>query len=135
MAIDPVMEPIGNSLVRIAATSKRFARLVLTIGENRLELLKVALQEERGLLLRVILLSLGMGIFGLLAGMALTGAIVVYLWAYSPVIVLSSLAAFYGLIVLILAWCLKRRLRNFQPLSSSLDQLQEDRAELEEFFS
>ena len=135
MAIDPVMEPVGNSLGRIAATAKRFARPLLTIGENRLELLKVALQEERGLLLRVILLSLGMGIFGLLAGMALTGAIVVYLWAYSPVIVLSSLAAFYGLIVFILAWCLKRRLRNFQPLSSSLDQLQEDRAELEEFFS
>ena len=135
MAIDPVMEPVGNSLGRIAATSKRFARLLLTIGENRLELLKVALQEKRGFLLRVILLSLGMGIFGLLAGMTLTAAVAVYFWAYSPVVVLLSLAALYGLIVLIMAWCLKRRLRNFRPLSTSLDQLQKDRAELEEFFS
>ena len=82
MATDPVMEPIGSSLWRIAATSKHFARLLLTIGENRLELLGVALQEERELLLRVLLLALGVGTFGLLVGMTLTAAIVVYLWAY-----------------------------------------------------
>ena len=54
MAIEPVMEPVGHSLGRIAATSKRFARLLLAIGENRLELLGVALQEERELLLRAL---------------------------------------------------------------------------------
>ena len=134
MAIDPVMEPVHTSLGRIAATSKHFARLLLTIGENRIELLGVALQEERELLLRVLLLALGVGTLGLLVGMTLTGAIVVYLWAYSPVIVFLSLAGLYGLIGLLLAWRLKRLLRNFHPLSSSLDQLQKDRADLEELF-
>lgn len=127
------MDPVGNSLGRIAATSKHFARLLLTIGENRLELLGVALQEERELILRVLLLALGVGTFGLLVGMTLTAAIVVYLWAYSPVVVFLSLAALYGIIGLILSWRLKRLLRNFKPLSSSLDQLQKDRASLEEF--
>ena len=127
------MESVGNSLGRIAATSKHFARLLLTIGENRLELLGVALQEERELLLRVLLLALGVGTFGLLVGMTLTAAIVVYLWAYSPVVVFLSLAALYGIIGLLLSWRLKRLLRNSQPLSSSLDQLQKDRASLEEF--
>ncbi len=125
------MEPVGTSLGRIAATSKRFARLLLSIGENRLELLGVALQEERELLLRVLLLALGVGMFGLLAGMTLTGAIVVYLRAYSPVVVFLSLAALYGIIGLLLVWRLKRRLKKFHPLSASLDQLQQDRVGLE----
>lgn len=127
------MEPVGHSLGRIAATSKRFARLLLAIGENRLELLGVALQEERELLLHALLLALGAGTFGLLAGMTLTAAIVVYLRAYSPVVVLLSLAALYGLGGLLLSWRLKRLLRYFHPLSASLDQLQKDRADLEEF--
>ena len=134
MAIDPVMEPVGKSLGRIAATSKHFARLLLTIGENRIELLGVALQEERELLLRVLLLALGMGMFGLLVGMTLTAAIAIHFWAYSPVVVFLLLDGIYGIIGLILSWRLKRLLQNVHSLSSSLDQLQKDRADLEELF-
>jgi len=56
------------------ASSRRrgvFARRLLTIGENRLELLMVEAQGERERLLRAILLALGVLAVGLLAGITL----------------------------------------------------------------
>ena len=78
------MENANVSFGQLAASSKHFARRLLTIGENRLELLMVEVQEERERLLRAILLALGVAAFGLLAGVALTGAIVVLFWASRP---------------------------------------------------
>ena len=69
------------SFKQLAATSKQVARRLLTIGENRLELLTVEVQEERDRLLHAVLLALGVAGFGLLAGAAFTGALVVLLWA------------------------------------------------------
>ena len=77
------MQPSASSVGQLVETSKRFARRLLTIGENRFELLMVEVQEERARLLRAILLALGVAAFGLLAGVALTGAVVVLLWELS----------------------------------------------------
>ena len=78
------MEESTVSFRQLATTSKHFARRLLTIGENRLELLTVEVQEERERLLHAFLLALGVATFGLLAGLTLTAAIVVLLWACSP---------------------------------------------------
>ena len=125
------MEESTVSFKQLATTSKHFARRLLTIGENRLELLMVEVQEEREHLLHTFLLALGVAAFGLLAGLTLTAAIVVLLWAYSPVAVLLILAGLYG----VAAVCLYRRLigllRDWQTLSATLDQLRKDRACLE----
>ena len=76
------METATVSFRRLAANSKQFTRRLLTIGENRLELLAVEVQEERERLLHAFLLALAVAAFGLLAGLALTAAIVVRsLWA------------------------------------------------------
>src|SRR6185437_12435420 len=93
---DYLMEASKASFRQLAATSKHFARQLLTIGENRLELLTVEVQEERERLLHVFHLALGVAAFGLLAGLTLTAAIVVWLWAWSPVAVLLILTALYG---------------------------------------
>jgi uncharacterized membrane protein YqjE len=69
------MEESTVSLGQLGATSKTFARRLLTIGENRLELLTVEVQEERERLLHAFLLALGVAAFGLLAGLTLTAAI------------------------------------------------------------
>jgi uncharacterized membrane protein YqjE len=90
------MEESTVSFGQLAATSKHFARRLLTIGENRLELLTVEVQEERERLLHAFLLALGVAAFGLLAGLTLTAAIVVLLWAWSPVAVLLILTGLYG---------------------------------------
>jgi uncharacterized membrane protein YqjE len=103
----------------------------LTIGENRLELLTVEVQEDRERLLHAFLLALGVAAFGLLAGLALTAAIVVELWAWSHVAVLLALTCLYGAAGICLYRRLTGLLRDWQTLSASLDQLRKDRACLE----
>jgi uncharacterized membrane protein YqjE len=120
-------EPTAG-FTELAATSKDVARRLLTIGENRLELLRVEVQEETEHLLHAFLLSLGVAAFGLLAGIALTAAIVVWLWAYAPLATLLTLTGLYGAAGLCLWWRLTALLRDWQTLSATLDQLRKDRA-------
>jgi len=125
------MEESTVSLGQLATTSKTFARRLLTIGENRLELLTVEVQEERERLLHAFLLALAVAAFGLLAGLTLTTAIAFLLWSWSPLAVLLILTGLYAASGI----CLYRRLtgvmRDWQTLSASLDQLRKDRAFLE----
>jgi uncharacterized membrane protein YqjE len=115
----------------LVQTASRFARRLLTITENRLSLLMVEVQEERARLLRAILLALGVAALGLLAGVALTGAIVVWLWDYSPGAVLLTLTGLYAASAVCLYWRLTRLLRDAKILAATLDQLRKDRACLE----
>ena len=126
------METANDSFGPLAASSKCFARRLLTIGENRLELLMVEVQEERVRLLRAILLALGVAAFGLLAGVALTGTIVVLFWGFSPVAVLLALTGLYGAAAVFLYRRLTVLLRNWKNLPATLDQLRKDCACLEE---
>ena len=129
------MEESTVSFRQLAATSKQFARRLLTIGENRLELLTVEVQEERERLLHAILLAFGVAAFGLLAGIAFTAAIVVLFWAWSPVTVLLTLTGLYGAVGVYLWRRLAGLLRDWQTLSASVDQLRKDRACLENILS
>jgi uncharacterized membrane protein YqjE len=122
------METATGSFKQLAATSRRFAQRLLTIGENRLELLTVEVQEERERLLHAILLALGVAAFGLLASLTLTAAIVVWLGAWSPVAVLLALTGLYGAAGVCLYRRLTGLLRDWQTLSATLDQLRKDRA-------
>ena len=124
------METSTVSFNELAATSRTFARRLWTIGENRLELLAVEVQEERERLLHAFLLALGVATFGLLAGLTLTAALVVWLWAW-PLTVLLTLTAIYGAAGICLYRRLTRLLHDWQTLSASLDQLRKDRACLE----
>jgi uncharacterized membrane protein YqjE len=125
------MESSASSVGQLVETSKRFARRLLIIGENRFELLMVEVQEERERLLRAILLALGVAAFGLLAAIALTATIAVLLWQYSPFAVLLTLTSLYGATAVCLYRRLTRLLRDWQNLPATLDQLRKDRACLE----
>jgi uncharacterized membrane protein YqjE len=129
------MEDSTVNFQQLAAASKECARRLLTIGENRLELLTVELQEERERLLRAFILALGVAAFGLLTGMTLTAAIVVWMWPYSHVATLIILTILYGAAGLLLSRRLATLLRDWQTLSASLDQLRKDRACLEKILS
>jgi uncharacterized membrane protein YqjE len=121
-------------LNQLATHSKHVARRLLTIGENRLELLRVEVQEERESLLRTFLMALGTAVFGLLAGMTLTAAIVLFCQPY-VIAALLCLTGLYGTA----GFCLWRRLtglrRDWQTLSATLDQLRKDRACLEKILT
>ena len=125
------MEPNSANAGRLVETSKRFARRLLTIGENRFELLLVEVQEERQRLLRAILLALGVAAFGLLTGVALTGALVVLLWEFSRVAALLVLTGLYGATAVFLYRRFTLLLRDWQNLPATRDQLRKDRACLE----
>ena len=125
------METATDNFGRFGDSSKHFARRLLTIGENRLELLMVEVQEERERLLHAILLALGVAVFGFLAGAALTVAIVVLLWHLSPAAVLLVLTGLYAAIA---AYLYRRFVvfqRDWKTLPATLDQFRKDRACLE----
>jgi uncharacterized membrane protein YqjE len=126
------METATGNFKQLAATSRRFAQRLLTIGENRLQLLTVEVQEERERLLHAILLALGVAAFGLVAGLTLTAAVVVLLWQFSPVAVLLILTGLNGGVAVWFYRQLTLLLRDWQTLSATLAQLQKDRACLEE---
>lgn len=125
------MEESSASFSHLAAASKNCARRLLTIGENRLELLAVELQEERERLLLALLLALGVATFALLCGLALTAVFVVWLWPYTHVIPLVTLTVLYGAGAIWLCRRLRLLLRDWESLPATLDQLQKDRASLE----
>ena len=125
------MEGSTVSFQQLAATSRHFARRLLAIGENRLELLTVEVQEERVRLLHAFLLALAVAAFGMLAGITLTVAVVVLMWERAPVATLLILTGIYGIAAAVIYRRLTGMLHDWQTLSASLDQLRKDRACLE----
>lgn len=129
------MENQPTSLARTAATSRILLRRVLAIGENRIELLAVELQEGRERLLHSVLLTVGVATLGLLAGCALTAALTVLFWEISPWGVLLTLAAVYlGGAGFLYGRLLQLR-REWQTLPATREQLQKDRECLEQILS
>jgi len=125
------MESTTDNFGGFGASSKHFAQRLLIMGENRLELLMVEVQEARERLLHALLLALGATAFGFLAIAALTGAIVVLLWHLSPGLVLLVLACLYAVIAAFLFRRLATLRQDWQTLPATLDQFRKDRACLE----
>lgn len=129
------MEDATVSFQQLTATAKHFVRRLLAIGENRLELLTVEVQEERVRLLHAFLLALAVAAFGMLAGITLTAAIVVFMWERAPVATLLTLTGLYGAAAVVIFRRLTKMLHDWQTLSASLDQLRKDRACLEKILT
>jgi len=125
------MEATTASVRQLAATSKQMARRLLTLGENRLELLAVELQEERERLMRAFLLALAVAVFGLLAALTLTAAIVLC-FPNSLVAALLTLTVIYATSAIILYRRVLGLLRDWQSFAATLDQFRKDRQCLED---
>lgn len=119
----------------LSSSSRQLGKRLLTIGENRLELLAVELQEEVGRLMEGLLLAFGVAALGFLAGITCTATLVVLLWAYAPVGVLVTLTVLYVSGGIYLGRRLTRLLRDWEALAASLGQIRKDRACLEGFLS
>jgi uncharacterized membrane protein YqjE len=124
------MEESAVGSKQLPGALRNLTRQLLAIGQNRLELLSVEVQEERERLLHAFLLALGVAVFGLLAAITLTAAIVYWLRTW-PLAALLSLTFLYAAIGAALYWRLAGLLRDWQTLPASLDQLRKDRACLE----
>ena len=120
------MHDRNGSFGLIAGTSKRLVSRLLSIAENRLELLTVEVQEQRERLLQAVLLALGFAAFSLLAGMALTIAVVILFWQRSPFAALLVLTALYAGSAAWMYTRLHRLRRNWETLPGTLDQMRKD---------
>ena len=107
------MENAPAQFVQVTGLARRLAQRLLVICENRIELLAVEVQEAHRRLLHVVFLALAVSVLGLMAGLALSAAIVVMLWAASPVAAL-------------LYWRLAVMRRDWKTLPGTLGQLQKD---------
>ena len=121
------MNTTSASLGQITDSSKRVGARLLAIAENRLDLLTVELQEERDRLILALLLALGLAVLGLLAGMALSAAVVVLFWAQSPLGVLLGLTALYAVAGAGVLAKLRGLFRDWETLPATLEQLRKDR--------
>jgi uncharacterized membrane protein YqjE len=129
------MDKPEETSLPLTGASRKVARRFFVILENRLQLLMVEAQEERERVLLFIWLGLGIVIFALLAGVALTVVVAVAFWNHSPVIALLVLTAIYGAIAGFLYTRLLRLQRDWQTLPETLDQLRKDRECLEKNFT
>jgi uncharacterized membrane protein YqjE len=129
------METFTDYFEKFGTAPKQFARRLLIIGENRLELLMLELQEERERILHAILLALGVAVFTFLAGAALTVALVMLLWHLSPVAVLFGLTSLYSIAATLLYQRFAAIQRDWKTFSATLDQIGKDRACLEKLLA
>ena len=120
-----------SSVAPAAGASKRLMRSLLAIGQNRAELALVELQEERERVLQAVLLTLGVAVLGLLAGLGLMASIVVFFWEQSHLAALLLMTLLHA----VAAWWVQRRLaelkREWRTLPETCDQLRKDRECLE----
>jgi len=107
--------------------SARFARRLLSIGENRFHLLMVEVQEERDRLVGMVFLAIATAALGLLGGIAWSAALVIFFWETSPIRALLILGAVYAAAAIVLCRRLAFR-RQQQAFTATLDQLRKDRA-------
>lgn len=125
------MESVITNFKDLSASSKSVGRRLLTIGENRLELLMLELQEERERLLRAIIFALAAATFGLLAGFALSGVVVLLFWNSSPLAALVVLMAVYLAGAGFVLWRLMVLIKHWKNFPATMDQIKKDRICLE----
>ena len=115
--------------------ARRLGLGLLAMCRNRFELISVELQEERARLIQALLMTLGIAVLGLLAGISLTGAVAILLWEHSPGLVLIGMAAIQTSSAWFLYRILSRLLAAWTPMQGSLQQLEQDREALQRILS
>ncbi len=126
------MDETATPLSDIKTISKRMVARALHLGENRLQLLLLEVEEERERLLHALILALGAAVFGLLAGVALTATVLVLFWKTWPIEAMSALTVLYAGMAVFLGAKLSKLRRDWEAFSGSLSQLRKDCACLAE---
>lgn len=121
------------SMAQITSTTIKLAQRLMPFGANRVELLILEMQEAGTRLLRFFILSVILGVIGLLACMSLTALIIVLFWSAAPVLTLVSVVVFYFLLGILLVRQLRVLSRDWEAFSATLGQLRKDRLAFELF--
>jgi uncharacterized membrane protein YqjE len=116
----------------ILASLKRLLRTLLSIAQNRLELLLVEVQEERTRLIEAFLLAISIVALGAMTLVMVTFTVVAIFWENHRMAVLVGLSLFYLVVTLVAYWRLRHRLKNWPAFPATLAELKKDKAWLDE---
>jgi len=106
--------------------ANRVAERIVLLGENRLEIARVEVQEARDRLLLLLLLALGAGVFAVLAGVALSVTVVLLCWENSPTLAVAILTVLYAGLAGLLVERLLSVNRNWEIMGETLKQFRKD---------
>ena len=110
----------------------RLLKTVLAIGQNRLELLLVELQEERWRFFDALLMA-GVFLILMLMGLMVATATIVFLCVRADRLdLLMVLILLYLAATIVSLWRLRIRLKKWVPFSATLAELKKDKACLDE---
>lgn len=119
----------------LSQSARQVARAALALGQTRLDLLFLEILEERGRWLKVLVLTLAGAVFGLLAAVVFTFGIVVALWPISVWMAILVPLVLHGGLAAGCIWRLVRLVRAWEFLPATLDQLRQDREDLERWLT
>lgn len=119
----------------LSQSARRLARTALALGQTRLDLLCVEILEERGRWLKVLVLTLAGAVFGLLTAVVFTFGIVVALWPISVWLAILVPLVLHGGLAAGCVWRLVQLVRAWEFLPATLDQLRQDREDLERWLT
>jgi len=111
----------------LAEMTKRVVWRLMTIFQNRTELLMVELQEERERLRMIIFLAVGIAVLGFLGGITVTAVIALAAGDHA-LAALIILAAIYICGAMFFYIKLARLMHDWESFSATRDQLEKDRA-------
>ncbi len=127
----PAMGEISQAGHGIFASIKGLVKTLISIGQNRLELLLVELQEERWRFFEALLLTGFVLILALLTLLVVVVTIVVMCVQAHNYLVIGILVGVCLLGTLLSLWQLRNLLKNWAPFSATLSEIKKDKEWLE----
>ena len=126
------MEQPGESGPGLFASLGRLLKTVLSIAQNRLELLLVEAQEERWRAFDALLLAGAVLILALMTLLSATITIVALCLKAERLDLIVALVALYLVGTILSFWRLRNRLKKWVPFAATLAELKKDKACLDE---
>jgi uncharacterized membrane protein YqjE len=120
------MDTSSEADVHLAGAVKKILWRLLAIGQNRVELLMIEMQEERARAQTIVFLCAGVAVFGLLAVLTIT-AVIACAFASHLLLTLGILAGFYCIGAVFFYVKLSRMLQKWETFTDSREQFERDR--------
>jgi uncharacterized membrane protein YqjE len=117
--------------LKLPETLRRLGSAILAILQNRFELLVVELHQDRIRLVETLLLVVAVVALGLFTLILAAAAVIFLIWNEFHVMGLFIVSAVGLVATLVVGWRLNLRLKNWQLLPGTLEQLKKDRECLE----
>jgi uncharacterized membrane protein YqjE len=120
------MDDTAEASTTVTGATRQFVHRLMAVGENRFQLLLVEVEQERNRLVDILMLASVTAGLGLLAGIVLSAALVVYFWPTNPALALLILGVIYVAVACIAYRRLLAIRRNMTTLAATVEQLKKD---------